>query len=80
MSRKAPWIYAPSPEEAAEKKAAAKQEKAAERWGVFQWEAGNQYRTPQAIRIYKREGAAQKCADRMNAEPRYGELVVRKLR
>lgn len=49
MSRKAPWIYAPSPEEIAEKKAAAKQEKAAERWGVFQWQAENQYRTPQAI-------------------------------
>lgn len=79
MSRKAPWIYAPSPEEIAEKKAAAKQAKAAERWGVFQWEAANQYRDG-AIKVYKLRSAAEKYADALNGADHTRNLVVRQLR
>lgn len=80
MSRKAPWIYAPSPEEVAERKAAAKQAKAAERWGVFQWESANTYRNESAIKIYKRRSAAEKWAEANNNADRNCNLVVRKLR
>ena len=80
MSRKAPWIYAPSPEEIAEKKAAAKAEKAAERWGVFQWEAANQYRNESAIKVYKLHSAAEKYADAHNSADHNRNLVVRQMR
>ena len=82
--RRPPWVYAPSPEEAAERKAQAKAVKAAERWGVFHWEAANMYRTESAVRVFKRESAAQKDADARNeaaglGQPA-GDFVVRKLR
>lgn len=79
MPRRPPWIYTPSPEEIAEKAAADKLAKVAERWGVFAWEQANMYRTESALRVYKRRHAAEAYADKINAEAG-ANLVVRKLR
>ena len=80
MARRVPWDPR-GPEWAAEARAKAKAEKAAERWGVFAWEAENMYRTADAVRVYKREAAAQAYADKCNAEAgTTGNLVVRKIR
>jgi hypothetical protein len=81
MPRRKPWIYQPSPEEIAEKREQERDAKAAERFGVFPWEAENMYRTKSAVKIYKRESAAQAYADKVNAEQgTSANLVVRKIR
>ena len=75
MARKrAWWMFDP-----AEEKARKREEKAAERWGVFVWEAENMYRTESALRIFKYEKVAQKHADKENARTG-ANLVVRKIR
>jgi|JI10StandDraft_1071094.scaffolds.fasta_scaffold979016_2 hypothetical protein len=80
MSRRKPWIYQPSPEEIAEKREQERVAKNAERWGVFPWEAANMYRAESAVKIYKRESAAEAYADKRNSEDPSANLVVRKIR
>ena len=78
--RKPPWIYQGSPEEEAEKAAAKRAAKAAERFGVFTWEPENMYRTASARKIYKRRSAAEKFADAENERDPAANLVVRPIR
>lgn len=75
MARKRTWWMV----DPAEEKARQRAEKAAERWGVFVWEAANMYHTENALRIFRYEKIAQKHADKEN-ERTGANLVVRKIR
>ena len=80
MPKRRPWIYAPGPEEAAARAAAARAARVAERFGVFRWEPENMYRTSDALRVYKMRHAAESFADRENSKDPTANLVVRPLR
>lgn len=79
MPRRKPWFYAPSPEEAAERAAKARADKAAERFGVFPWDPANMYRSG-AVKVYKRRAAAEAHAERLNESDPAANMVVRPMR